>query len=385
MGIAIKPSMGALSSLPGVLPGITASGVPITYGDASDQMVQDQGVLRQIADNELMAEVAPLLKGRAVAKLGMDPTRTSFLPHYTPRNEGKWKSQFHPQEGTLGSYYAPRYKNFAPPQWQKDILQDYNLPDFRDRMVVWSDPKNPPVYEYDMDDTPGREGLVTPEVERYLQEDRDNQLATLAHEADHRGAGVMREEIRVKRDALWEQTEAIRDEYAKAGKDGYWRDPRYQAAQAELDRLAEQLPTDRGPRTEELRVRANDASWFPRHEDRREAQKWLDRHYLDIDPRPGSLSVLTNKGDLRTTREDLLDPRGAVVPDNPPYPYTAGVTFQERPYVTKWDPNVGDYYAGPPGSPSPPLTLSQYLDFTGSRKLEALAKEKLRAQGRSTR
>ena len=377
MGVAIEPSMGALGSLPGV----------------SNQMAQDQGVLRQIADNELMAEVAPLLRGRAVAKLGMDPTRTSFLPHYTPRTKYQWEvnpsvrgpqvAPRHPQENTLGTYYYPRQTSHEP--WQKDLMQDYNLPNFDDRIVVWSDPKHAPVYDYEMDDTPGREGLVTPEVERALQAERDSQLATLAHEADHRGAiGVLREEIQARRDALWEQMDAIQKEYEKTGKYGWWKDPRYVAAETERDQLTKQLPVDRGPETEELRVRSNDALWLPRYEDRREAQDWLNNYHLDIDPRPDSLSALSTDVDgVLTKKEDLVDPQGALIPDSPRYPYTAGVTFQRKPYVSLYDLK-GDYVAGPPGaSYSPPLTLSQYLDLTGSHKLENLAWEKLIAQGRS--
>ena len=324
---------------------------------------QNRGVLRQIADNELMAEAAPALVNRPRSRLGLDPTRVSMLPHYTPRTADKWKDYGpgHPQEGILGTYYHPNQPKLHPSHrnyaWQKDLMQDYNLPNFDDRMVVWQDPRALGTLPQP---DPEREGLVTRESEQALIDDRANRLATLVHEADHRGYRIIENDLNKQLDAVYAKLEALEVKHREQGTDKY-EDPAYTSLLSLPDTLFKLYARNRGPETEELAVRTDDARFGLTQPVRNEAMEWLDQYSL-------APSI------FRESAKNLDDAAlyGTTV-ERSSYPMQEKAVFQERPF---------EVLIGEQPMVKPRLSLADYVDLTDTEVMNLHANRLLNQQGR---
>jgi hypothetical protein len=160
----------------------------------------NRGVLRQLADNELSAELAPYMKNRPLARLGWDPLRASILPHYLPEDRLQWENKNHPLVQTYGGnarymsgeiageYNPPQVRFSNDPEWKQKVTKAYGIPtNDIDRVIAWQNPKNPV--------------------------DRNKMIRTLVHEAEHRGqflapVAMLRKEKEVK-EAYLKQKQAL--------------------------------------------------------------------------------------------------------------------------------------------------------------------------------
>ena len=128
----------------------------------------NRGVLRQLADNGLVAELAPYMKKRPFARIGLsDPSRVSVLPYILPEDEPYPRSTVRELRGLLGQYQPAPLVDFRDKKTTDNLLKAYSLPDLVDRIVLWrSNARRKP---------------------------RENEIQTLLHEAEHRGQQMIRD------------------------------------------------------------------------------------------------------------------------------------------------------------------------------------------------